>query len=171
LVPERFNWGRRNEKRAHDSGRQLRSVLDALKQLSGTDVLVGIPAGPPRDDAPLSNAELGYLQSTGATVEIDGETVTLPPRPFLDMGIEDSRDKTTERLKLAAQAALEGNADVARCILKPQDRLPAMRQRRLLAGDRLTHYLKRIKAQRNETGQAISRLCPWIPFAERFTTS
>ncbi len=41
------------------------SVLDALKQLSGTDVLVGIPAGPPRDDAPLSNAELGYLQSTG----------------------------------------------------------------------------------------------------------
>ncbi len=46
-------------------------VLDALKQLSGTDVLVGIPAGPPRDDAPLSNAELGYLQSTGATVEID----------------------------------------------------------------------------------------------------
>jgi hypothetical protein len=60
---------------------------------SGTDVLVGIPAGPPRDDAPLSNAELGYLQSTGATVEIDGETVTLPPRPFLDMGIEDSRIK------------------------------------------------------------------------------
>ena len=86
-------------------------VLDALKQLSGTDVLVGIPAGPPRDDAPLSNAELGYLQSTGATVEIDGETVTLPPRPFLDMGIEDSRDKTTERLKLAAQSALEGKAD------------------------------------------------------------
>jgi hypothetical protein len=92
LVPERFNWGRRNEKRAHNSGRQYSVVLDALKQLSGTDVLVGIPAGP-RDDAPLSNAELGYLQSTGATVEIDGETVTLPPRPFLDMGIEDSRIK------------------------------------------------------------------------------
>jgi hypothetical protein len=53
-------------------------VLDALKQLSGTDVLVGIPAGPQREDAPLTNAELGYLQSTGATVEIDGETVTLP---------------------------------------------------------------------------------------------
>lgn len=88
-------------------------VLDALKQLSGTDVLVGIPAGPQREDAPLTNAELGYLQSTGATVEIDGEVVTLPPRPFLDMGIEDSRDKTTERLKLAAQAALEGKAGVA----------------------------------------------------------
>ncbi|MCF6709494.1 hypothetical protein [Raoultella ornithinolytica] len=89
------------------------SILDALKQLSGTDVLVGIPAGPPREDSPLSNAEIGYLQSTGATVEIDGETVTLPPRPFLDMGIEDSRDATTARLKLAAQAALEGNAKQA----------------------------------------------------------
>jgi hypothetical protein len=31
---------------------------------------------------PLTNAELGYLQSTGATVEIDGETVTLPPGHF-----------------------------------------------------------------------------------------
>lgn len=88
-------------------------VLDALNKLSGTDVLVGIPAGPPRENSPLSNAEIGYLQSTGATVEIDGETVTLPPRPFLDMGIEDSRDATTARLKLAAQAALEGNAKQA----------------------------------------------------------
>ena len=88
-------------------------VLNALNKLSGTDVLVGIPAGPPREDSPLSNAEIGYLQSTGATVEIDGEIVTLPPRPFLDMGIEDSRDKTTARLKLAAQAALEGNSGMA----------------------------------------------------------
>lgn len=100
------------------SGLTIRSdnyadVLDALNKLSDTDVLVGIPAGPPREDSPLSNAEIGYLQSTGATVEIDGETVTLPPRPFLDMGIEDSRDKTTERLKLAAQSALEGNAAMA----------------------------------------------------------
>ena len=98
-MQEQFSWGRRNEKRTHDT--------------SGTDVLVGIPAGPPREDSSLSNAEIGYLQSTGATVEIDGETVTLPPRPFLDVGIEDSRDATTARLKLAAQAALDGNAKQA----------------------------------------------------------
>jgi hypothetical protein len=35
-------------------------------------------------------------------------------------------------VKAAAQAALEGKADVAERILKPQDRLPAMRQRRSL---------------------------------------
>jgi hypothetical protein len=41
------------------------SVLDALKQLSGTDVLVGIPADKAaREDGALSNAELGY-HSTG----------------------------------------------------------------------------------------------------------
>lgn len=125
------------------SGLTIRSdnyagVLDALKQLSGTDVLVGIPAGPQREDAPLSNAELGYLQSTGATVEIDGETVTLPPRPFLDMGIEDSRDKTTERLKLAAQAALEGKAGVAEQHLEAAGQIARDASKAVIeAGDRL----------------------------------
>lgn len=127
------------------------SVLDALKQLSGTDVLVGIPAGPPRDDAPLSNAELGYLQSTGATVEIDGETVTLPPRPFLDMGIEDSRDKTTERLKLAAQSALEGKADVASMHLEAAGQIARDASKAVIeAGDRLPPLSEKTIKKRRE---------------------
>ncbi|MWJ62630.1 hypothetical protein [Escherichia coli] len=90
------------------------SVLESLRQLSGMDVLVGIPEDKAaREGSPISNAELGYLHSTGATVEIDGETVTLPPRPFLDMGIEDSKPRTTEHLKAAATAALEGNTEAA----------------------------------------------------------
>ena len=83
------------------------AVLESLRQLSGMDVLVGIPedkAGR-EDGSPINNAELGYLHSTGATVEIDGTTVTLPPRPFLDMGIEDSKPRTTAHLKAAATAA------------------------------------------------------------------
>lgn len=156
-MPVRFNWGRRNEKRAHNSGRQLQQRSDALKQLSGTDVLVGIPAGPPRDDAPLSNAELGYLQSTGATVEIDGETVTLPPRPFLDMGIEDSRDKTTERLKLAAQSALEGKADVASMHLEAAGQIARDASKAVIeAGDRLTPLSENHQeAQRNEASHSV----------------
>jgi len=89
------------------------AILDSLRQLSGMDVLVGIPDGPKREDAPLTNAELGYLHSTGATVEIDGATVTLPPRPFLDMGIEDSKPRTTAHLKAAATAVLEGKTETA----------------------------------------------------------
>ncbi|HCI6965401.1 TPA: hypothetical protein ACQZI0_005027 [Klebsiella pneumoniae] len=130
------------------------SVLDALKQLSGTDVLVGIPAGPPRDDTPLSNAEIGYLQSTGATVEIDAEVVTLPPRPFLDMGIEDSRDKTTERLKLAAQAALEGNAGVAEQHLEAAGQIASSASKAIIgSGDRLTPLSEKTKAKRRKNGQ------------------
>lgn len=129
-------------------------VLDALKQLSGTDVLVGIPAGPPRDDTPLSNAEIGYLQSTGATVEIDAEVVTLPPRPFLDMGIEDSRDKTTERLKLAAQSALEGKADVASMHLEAAGQIASSASKAVIgAGDRLTPLSEKTKAKRRKNGQ------------------
>ncbi|MDK1900971.1 hypothetical protein [Klebsiella sp. K4-170] len=131
-------------------------VLDALKQLSGTDVLVGIPADKAqRDDGgPLNNAEIGYLQSTGATVEIDGETVTLPPRPFLDMGIEDSRDKTTERLKLAAQAALEGNAGVAEQHLEAAGQIASSASKAVIgAGDRLTPLSEKTKAKRRKNGQ------------------
>lgn len=129
------------------------SVLDALKQLSGTDVLVGIPAGPTRDDAPLSNAELGYLQSTGATVEIDGETVTLPPRPFLDMGIEDSRDKTTARLKLAAQAALEGNAELAEQHLEAAGQIARDAAKAVIGdGDRLTPLSEKTLQRRRAQG-------------------
>lgn len=87
------------------------AILESIRQLSGMDVLVGIPEGnAAREDSQLNNAEIGYLQSTGATVEIDGTVVTLPPRPFLDMGIEDTRERTTAHLKAAAELALEGNA-------------------------------------------------------------
>ncbi|HDN2699296.1 TPA: hypothetical protein P1K77_002707 [Klebsiella pneumoniae] len=129
------------------------SVLDALKQLSGTDVLVGIPTGPPREDSPLSNAEIGYLQSTGATVEIDGDIVTLPPRPFLDMGIEDSRDKTTARLKLAAQAALEGNAGLAEQHLEAAGQIARDASKAVIGdGDRLTPLSEKTLQRRRAKG-------------------
>jgi hypothetical protein len=74
------------------------AVLAALAKLSGMDVLVGIPEGnAAREDGQLNNAEIGYLQSTGATIEIDGAVVTLPPRPFLDIGIEDTQERTTAK--------------------------------------------------------------------------
>lgn len=90
-------------------------VLASLRQLSGMDVLVGIPEDKAARDegSPLTNAELGYLHSNGAVVEIDGETVTLPPRPFLEMGIEDSKPRTTAHLKAAAIAALDGKPEAA----------------------------------------------------------
>ncbi|EPS5421699.1 TPA: hypothetical protein R4126_000173 [Klebsiella michiganensis] len=130
-------------------------VLDALKQLSGTDVLVGIPADKAqRDDGgPLNNAEIGYLQSTGATVEIDGETVTLPPRPFLDMGIEDSQPRTTAHLKAAAVAALEGKPDIAMLELESAGQIARDAAKAVIGdGDRLTPLSEKTLKRRRAAG-------------------
>ncbi|EOV7029575.1 hypothetical protein ACQIBV_003125 [Yersinia enterocolitica] len=91
------------------------SVLSSLRALSKMDVLVGIPEANAarKEGETLNNAEIGYLQSTGATIQIGGHTVTLAPRPFLDMGIEDSQEVTTGHLKAAAELALEGKQDAA----------------------------------------------------------
>ncbi|HGV9335525.1 TPA: hypothetical protein ACNOIO_005514 [Raoultella planticola] len=130
-------------------------VLDALKQLSGTDVLVGIPADKAqRDDGgPLNNAEIGYLQSTGATVEIDGETVTLPPRPFLDMGIEDSKPRTAAHLKAAAVAALEGKTDIAMLELESAGQIARDAAKAVIGdGDRLTPLSEKTLKRRRAEG-------------------
>lgn len=88
---------------------EVAGVLAGLARLSKMDVLVGIPQGPQREDAPISNAQLGYLQSTGAEMAFFGHPVTLPPRPFLDMGIKDTQEETTGHLKAAATLSLDGN--------------------------------------------------------------
>ncbi|HHT5345836.1 TPA: hypothetical protein ACT1UX_002063 [Raoultella planticola] len=125
------------------------SVLESLRQLAGMDVLVGIPDGPKREDAPLTNAELGYLQSTGATVEIDGEVVTLPPRPFLDMGIEDSLPRTTAHLKAAAEATMEGKTDAAIRELESAGQIARDASKAVIgSGDRLTPLSDKTIAKR-----------------------
>lgn len=115
-------------------------VLESLRQLSSMDVLVGIPAdnAPREDGSKLNNAEIGYLQSTGATIEVEGTIVTLPPRPFLDMGIEDSKPRTTEHLKAAAVAALDGKQDSALRELESAGQIARDAAKAVIgAGDRL----------------------------------
>ncbi|HGM4958876.1 TPA: hypothetical protein ACKPZ6_002416 [Serratia liquefaciens] len=116
------------------------SVLSSLYSLSKMDVLVGIPeANATREDGEaLNNAEIGYLQSAGATVQLGGQTVTLPPRPFLDMGIEDTKPQTTEHLKAAAVAALNGKSDAAMRELESAGQIASNGAKAVIgAGDRL----------------------------------
>ncbi|EAA7932883.1 hypothetical protein ID86_26305 [Salmonella enterica subsp. enterica] len=131
------------------------SVLESLRQLSGMDVLVGIPedkAGR-EDGSPINNAELGYLHSTGATVEIDGTTVTLPPRPFLEMGIEDSKPRTTSHLKAAAIAALEGQTEAAMRELESAGQIARDAAKAVIgAGDRLHPLSEKTLERRRAEG-------------------
>lgn len=131
------------------------NVLESLRALSGMDVLVGIPADKAQreDGSPVNNAELGYLHSTGATVEIDGQTVTLPPRPFLEMGIEDSKPRTTSHLKAAATAALEGKTDAALLELESAGQIARDAAKAVIGdGDRLHALSERTLERRRAEG-------------------
>ncbi|MEB5973490.1 hypothetical protein MXF20_15530 [Pantoea dispersa] len=130
------------------------SVLEALKELTSMDVLVGIPASnAAREDSPLNNAEIGYLQSTGATIEIDGVTVTLPPRPFLDMGLEDTKPRTTAHLKAAARAVLDGDSSAAMIELESAGQIARDGAKAVIgSGDRLHPLSEKTIERRRQQG-------------------
>ncbi|HFI6420549.1 TPA: hypothetical protein ACGRST_001557 [Escherichia coli] len=131
------------------------SVLAGLDRLSKMDVLVGIPeSNAVREDGEeLNNAEIGYLQSTGATVRLGGQEVTLPPRPFLDIGIEDSAKVTAEHLKTAAGLALDGNFTGAERELTSAGQLASDAAKRVITdGDRLIPISDMTKANRRAQG-------------------
>ncbi|QBX80186.1 hypothetical protein [Citrobacter tructae] len=131
------------------------SVLAGLDRLSKMDVLVGIPeSNAVREDGEeLNNAEIGYLQSTGATVRLGGQEVTLPPRPFLDIGIEDSAKVTAEHLKTAAGLALDGNFTGAERELTSAGQLASDAAKRVITdGDRLIPISDMTRANRRAQG-------------------
>lgn len=82
------------------------ALLKAVRDLVKQEVLVGIPAeNAGRDDeAPINNAELGYLHEYGAPA------ANIPPRPFLVPGVQGAEGKFTPHLKAAAQAAISGES-------------------------------------------------------------
>ena len=133
------------------------SVLAGLDRLSRMDVLVGIPeSNAVREDGEeLNNAEIGYLQATGATVRLGGQEVTLPPRPFLDIGIEDSAKVTAEHLKMAAGFALDGNFTGAERELTSAGQLASDAAKRVITdGDRLAPLSDFTIQKRRERGYA-----------------
>ncbi len=129
------------------------AVLSALHRLSQMAVLVGIPSSKAYRDTGevLNNAEIGYLQSTGGTVRLGGKTVTLPPRPFLEMGIEDTKPMTTEHLKAAAEHGIAGKFDAAQRELERAGMIAMNGAKKVISeGDRL-HPLSAETLRRRQT--------------------
>lgn len=84
-------------------------ITKAVRLLTGTDVLVGIPKGGERDsggengaDAP-TNAELGYIHEYGSPKR------NIPARPFLLPGIRAAHAKIVDQLRDAGRKALQGD--------------------------------------------------------------
>ncbi|MBS9422276.1 hypothetical protein [Photorhabdus caribbeanensis] len=131
------------------------AILESLKKLSNMDVLVGIPAenATREDGETLNNAEIGYLQSTGATVKLGGKTITLHPRPFLELGIDDTKDRTASHLKAAAKLALEGKQDAAFSELGEAGQIARDGAKKVIGdGDRLTPIADATKEARRRQG-------------------
>lgn len=85
------------------------ALMRAVRALTQSEVLVGIPADTPAraseagDATPIANAALGYLMERGSPAN------NLPPRPFLVPGVEAIREPALARLKKAGQQALAGD--------------------------------------------------------------
>lgn len=85
-----------------------------VKLLEKEQVLVGVPAEKaPRDSEEangrdINNAALAYIHNFGSP------TQNIPPRPFMDPGILNAKDRITAQMQKAGEAALDGSADIVR---------------------------------------------------------
>jgi phage gpG-like protein len=84
---------------------KLAQVLASMAELVKRDVLVGIPDSAPerKEQTPLSNAQIGYIQEFGSPA------ANIPARPFLIPGVENARPEVLDSLRAGTKAALDGN--------------------------------------------------------------
>lgn len=86
-------------------GPGLAGLLQNVRALTRTDVLVGIPAenAGRADGDGINNATIAYMNETGMP------EMNIPARPHFAPGIASVQDKIAERFKIAGQAALIGD--------------------------------------------------------------
>jgi hypothetical protein len=86
----------------------LQQMFENVKKLTEKSVLIGIPEEKDkRDDAPIGNAQLGYIHEFGAPA------VNIPPRPSLIPGVEAVQDQIVKRLSDAAEKILSPNFETS----------------------------------------------------------
>lgn len=88
---------------------RMAEVLKSIQGLVSKRVLIGIPSNTAerKDDAPMNNAQIGYVMETGSPAN------NVPARPFLVPGTEKALPACVKTLKAGAQKALDGNEDAA----------------------------------------------------------
>lgn len=97
----------------------VKDLMAGLRTLTKNEVLVGVPAenaGREAEDGqrPLNNAEIGYIQEHGSTIDGgDGNSYVIPPRPHLRPGIKGAREKIAGQMKKGLLGAMKGDASAA----------------------------------------------------------
>lgn len=92
------------------SGNGMADIKKALSFLENTRCLVGIPQEhSSRRDDEINNAELAFIHTYGSPKR------NIPPRPFIEPAIEQSRTRKeiTKLLQSAAIKAIEGDTSAA----------------------------------------------------------
>jgi hypothetical protein len=77
-------------------------LAQALADLQRRRVLIGIPAGEPREGGTITNAAIGYINEFGSPA------ANIPARPHLVPGVQAALPAITKYLQAAARAALTG---------------------------------------------------------------
>jgi len=90
-------------------------VITSIRELAGTDVLVGIPeenasrqAEPGEQPSPMTNAVIGYIQENGSP------EMRIPARPWLTTGVRDYVPQFIRRAGQIAAKVGKGDADAVR---------------------------------------------------------
>ncbi len=81
-------------------------LLESLKALAHTQVLVGVPAAKTAregDEEPITNAALAYIHDKGAPES------NIPARPFMEPGIKAAQKRINKYLGQAGDAAMSGD--------------------------------------------------------------
>lgn len=89
--------------RITESGDGLKDIQKAVEFLRNNKVYVGIPQETSHRSGQLSNAELAYIHSNGSP------KMHIPPRPFLEPGVEQKKEAIAEEMRAAVIAACDGD--------------------------------------------------------------
>lgn len=86
----------------------LADIMKQIAALASKKVLVGVPAADAerQDGEPITNADLAYIHDNGAP------GANIPPRPFMQPGIEEAKDKVVSQLGRAITGALNNRPEV-----------------------------------------------------------
>ncbi|MNO38279.1 hypothetical protein D3C76_283800 [compost metagenome] len=79
-------------------------VMKALRTMTAEEVLVGVPMDEnARDDDPIGNAQIGFLNENGS------EAANIPPAPHLVPGVEKVAERCADLIAKGAAAAMTGD--------------------------------------------------------------
>lgn len=80
-------------------------LIQAMQALAKREVLVGIPSDNDRDDAPITNAEIGLINEFGEPA------LNIPARPMLIPGVADAWPQAQRRMAKGAEQVLKFASD------------------------------------------------------------